>query len=416
VASCQLIAGIEDKSLDPQWNALSDASVDSLTTDSSGSDAANDAANDSASDAGAAARRPPERPDGPAVASGKGAQRIFVAKAMYLGSVDPGTQAKDPEAWRKLGYDIDGKCTSVQESTSDNSGVCKKPNGANSLSEEDGYDCIDNAGGRLFSGTTQWLSVDLELSLQARIVSGDSATLLLILDDVDDGPDDPYVPARLYVTAPRTQGMGPPIWNGADLFVLDQQWLGDGGIDSPRYKFEHGYIRDNVWVSGDFNKSPAVVPMMMLDRIEEISTESTTLTLTFSDDRTSVSASTLSAVVASDELGTHLWPIFLDAMSCNVNAANTFVATGVKPNADLSSQGDSFVDPTRTCDAVSLGSQFLWVPAKMPVSTVAVTPMANPCSDAGLGDGAADSAGLDSSDGDAGSDSSSDVTDAKAGQ
>ena len=237
---------------------------------------------------------PPARPAGDP-GPGGGATRWFAAKTIFLGTHDPETKQPDKTAWQRIGHNIDGECTTLEISKSNSSAACKQPTGASVDSLEDGDDCRDNAAGRLVAVGTQVVSINFEPELHAGLLTAETATYLLRLDDLSAEPDDPYVRGSLYVNVPRNpQFEKPPSWDGADQFSIDalsvdapgpgdagDSGTGEGGasdagdagdagnddsaveasapsplIDKPLFVFDKGYVSKNVWVSGETREVP----------------------------------------------------------------------------------------------------------------------------------------------------------------
>lgn len=399
--ACHAIAGVEDKELDPKYAAGGSAG-------SAGSTGGADSGPDSAG-AGPTAARPPKRPAGWRGPSGKGVSRWFAARRIFIGSIDPasppGQPAKDEQAWRKIGHDLDGKCTTLQQSTADNSAVCKKPAGAPDDSLEDGELCRDNAGGRLVALGLQVLSEDFELNLHKKLEAGQSATFVLELSDLDDGPDDAYAPGALYVSAPVAS---PPLWNGSDELPIDRASVvpanadggspeggaadagtdadvsaPSGGVPASRYPFPDGYVAGNVWVSGDFNQLAAALPLFVFDRITPVDAAAVNLEVQLDSAHDAVLGSTLSAVAAKQALDAQFQPIAYEMVACNSVAAALLMGQYVLPAMDLANAPTEFVSQAEKCSALSLGFGLDWVLIKQPQLVVDVPPAPSQCGDGG---------------------------------
>lgn len=384
LGACQLIAGVHDKTLGAEPPALHDAAPDSPSNDHDLPDAADEpdaqapVDADEQDEAPSYDRRPPGRPDGDAGPSDAGKTLTFAARTFYLGAIDPATDQTTWEAWRGLGYDLDGKCTTQEESVNDLSGVCHKPAGANQYAHEDGDDCRDNIVGHELAGALELLSIDYERSLQAQYRSGDLETLVLQLEDLDDGPDDPYVPARLYVAAPFGSA---PLWDGSDRPVIDSASVLDGGLDDPKYTLT-GYLKDNIWVSGDFPGAPLTLPLMAFDRIVEVPTKSILMTIELDGAHSKSLRSTVAVVMGGVEMIPVVMPGLLQVVACNQSAAQTLFNQYFAVNRDLSSTSPDFVAPSATCDSASLGVAVDWRPVKTPDTVMYIEPTPYPC-DAG---------------------------------
>jgi hypothetical protein len=403
-SACQAILGLDDKELGP-----------AKTPDDSGTDAKPEADADADAEVGPSGNDPvpPGRPPGAPVPSGKGATRWFAARTLYLGTVDPVTGQSDSSAWKRIGHDIDGECTTAGISKSDTSVTCKKPAGAPSESLEDGDDCRDNASGRLLSTGIQLLSTNFEAQLQANMNTAETATYLLRLDDLDDTPDDPYVRGALYITVPRDPTMtGAPKWNSEDEFIVDLASVetgslpdaGDAGeagvadageagaadasdadatsdgsadagdaqpgssplIDHPLYVFDKGYLTNDVWVSGDFRNSPMKFPLFVLGRISVGDTLTVTLTAELSPAHDGIVASQLSAVMDTQTIEDVIGPLGTEITLCNATLGDLLLNNYILPARDLASNAPSFASSSQPCSAESVGFAFRWEPVKPP--------------------------------------------------
>ena len=321
----------------------------------------------------------PPRPAGQTLPSGKGAMRWFAARKIYSGTIDPVTGVTDTKAWKKLGHDLDGECTTLEQSTTDSSATCKKPSGADSESLVDGDDCRDNAYGRVLSLVVKQLGSAWETNLQAGLANGET-TLLLRISDLDDGPDDPFAPGALYLSAPRKSA---PHWDGSDEFQIQADSVNGASIsDPPIVEFPTGYMTEDQWVSGDLGKSPGPFPIYLVSEITMVTLLTRTVVVWLDAQHTRARGSSLSAVAPRSMVLTDLWSFILDMFSCDTVTASTLVQTFVLPNSDVGSTPPTFQTPGAECGGLSVGGAFQWVPIKAPVELVSVDAGAPVC-DAG---------------------------------
>jgi hypothetical protein len=332
IICCQAVAGITDRELDPAWNQQPQPPEDYT-------------------------RRPPDRPAADAGA-GTGVKRTFAVQTIYLGTVDPVSKKEDTTVWKRIGYDLDGKCTTAAQSQSDSSGVCKKPAGAQAESLEDGDDCRDNAAGKLMSQGTVLLAGDFELQLNQKLQLSQTPGIVLVLDDLADGPDDASVPGAMYITVPNPTM--PPLWNGMDDLFVDPSCVTDGRLDKPRYAFPKGYMKNHVWVSNDFNDAPGPMPLMLVDRLTEVTPIGMTLTAQLNKTHDGVLRSVLGVVLDMTQVKKTFGPIFNDTL-CNELQTALLMNQYLMPNADLAAGPIPFINADKTCDAMSYGSMFEWV-------------------------------------------------------
>ena len=112
-------------------------------------------------DAGSSSTRtPPAKPPGPPTADTS--TKTFAIQAVYLGEVARGGGVNSSQAWKKYGYDLDGKIT-----VSTSVDVCTRAKGAPSSSQIDGELGTDNAFGATFLPILQAATSSNEPSKQA---------------------------------------------------------------------------------------------------------------------------------------------------------------------------------------------------------------------------------------------------------
>lgn len=385
---CQTLAGIEDKELDPALGA-SGSGGSGGTSGSAGQEAGTDAPSDvtadvadtggDVSDAGAGTR-PPGRPPGDAAPSGSSQPLTFAVRRFYLGTVDPETDSFDVGAWRQFGFDYDGECTTLAQSENNASSTCKLPSDAkNKQSLEDGHECRDNIGGHLLAEVLTFADQSFEKKVHNGTWNATDPTIILQILDLDSGPDDPYAPGRIYVTAPKTGGM---LWDGEDMLQVDVDSLVDGGLEASKYEMPNGYMRDNVWVSGDFMGPPVIVPMMVLDRIAPVPTRTSVLVVKMDEDHSVATDAMFAGVLDTLSLEPLLRIGMLEATDCNEALADIGMSMFL-PHRDLADDTD-FVDGTAECGLMSLATGLELKRVQAPQSAVVVPPLPSSC-DGGTG-------------------------------
>ncbi len=387
-ASCQTLAGIDEKELDPKY---SDSGVVPL-------DGPAEATWDAGPPLNGSSATVPPRPTGQPIASGTGVKRWFAARRIFLGTVDPATEKKDDSAWRRIGHAIDSEDTTQAISIANASKVCKRPSAASDESLVDGENGRDNGAGRVLAYGSQFLSADFELGLEADLESGDKPTMILMLEDLDPGSDDPYVPGALLVSAVNP-GQNPK-WNGSDDFWIDEKTIADpsaeagadagadasiqdaGDADSqpeataksviePRYLFPKGYLKNNIWVSGEIGSSPAQLPMFVLKGLTIVDAETVTLAVELTPLHDAAVRSTLSAVASKATLEAEFYPLAQQMVGCNDTLAALFMGQFLLPAMDVANNPPSFENSGQPCDALGIGFAFDWRLIVEP--TVAVT-------------------------------------------
>ena len=349
-----------------------------------GPDAA-DASDATSEDSGPTPLHPPDRPPGEPKPSNTGAVVAFAARGLYFGVTDPITKMDDATAWRRIGYDIDGKCTSAQEAASAMPGTCTRLPMSSNDTLTDGDECRDNNFGSKFMVTVRNVKPDIESKIEKSLAAG-GGTLMVELQDVDPGADDTYVPGVLYVAAPFDgNDAGVPAWDGTDVRKVDSTSVFGKDLTKPLVSFPKGYIKGNVWVSGDFNKTPAVLPLPLQGVVYPVLAQSLTFTVELSPDHKKALSGVMSGAIETKQFICALKPLILSAFSCSIAIAQPFVDQFTNW-ADLSANAPNFLNPAVPCDTMSIGASLDWVGVKVPkqADVVTVSQLPNPCFDGGV--------------------------------
>lgn len=313
---------------------------------------------------------PPERPSGPAVPSGKGALRWFAARRIYAGTVDTKTGKSSPDAWRTIGHDIDGECTTLEQSKNGTSGTCNRPQGSGSDSLLDGADCRDNAYGRMLANATATLNSDWEAKYQGETFNG-RATLVLRLSDLDAGPDDPFVPGAIYLS---TDTEWTPKWDGNDAVKIQSVTVNGKSIaDPPLMAFPKGYLKGHVWVSGERGSGVGPYPILVIEDVLLSSVQGTLLVAKLDPKHERVLGSTMSGVAVRTKIIDEWSPYLMDAVGCVPALLEILKDKLLLPAMDIG-PAPSFVSPGADCECLSIGNAYEWLPIRAPTEVVDVKP------------------------------------------
>lgn len=425
VMGCQLVAGLEDRTVGDEVASLPDGGeLEDAQGGSAGSDAAGAGGSAVCTQAapvidGGPGVRPPPRPEGPVAPSKNETKRVtLVARQLYLGTRDY-EDNKNTAFWRELGFDFDRKCTTAEATASGKAGVCKMPpNAPITTGYFDGEGCRDNAFGGSVMQALAVVQSDIEKQATEAIYKG-SHTLLLVIDDLDEGCDDPYAPASLYITSrlddeTSKNGLG---WGGEDIrypelestevvgdggVPLDGGWTQDGllpsgqgmylratgGVMQAKIRFEHGYVSNNVWVSNDLGDElrEAVIPLGPL--VLKAKTQAFALTVEFKDSaKSAIVSSMMGAVVATDDLVQTVSDFLPSLVSCQSPLLAQSMLEQVPQLADISKTGPGFVDPSGSsiCDALSLGAAIKWQRAQLGDRAIDSLPLMFVCNEQNVG-------------------------------
>ncbi|MEO7095786.1 MAG: hypothetical protein ABI175_21180 [Polyangiales bacterium] len=326
---------------------------------------------------------PPPRPTGAAVASGTGKKLWFEVKHFYLGSQNH-AGANDKDGWREWGYDLDRVCTGLKESR-ENIGTCRRVDGANQDDLIDGDLCRDNNFGSKIIPLILLSNPSFEETTNGGILKG-SGTWVFELEDVDDGPNDPYAPGKLYRAAALKDVTARLALDGSDVREVTRDSVVGGDVEKATVTFALGYIRDNVWVSGDPRAFDVLVPIGDFSATMPLSAGLVTMKL--SDDHANATGGVAAGVLESDKFELLLRPVAERAGFCPGSMLyNSFLKT-VSKFPDVYTGSPTLQDTTQTCDGISIGVGFDFAPIK-PVTAIVDPPPIPPskCADAGVDSG-----------------------------
>ncbi len=365
LGACATLIGYDDLTVKAQLDT-------GLVVDSA-SEAATDTRADG--DAGEPVARPPDRPTGDPKPSLKGKEFWFAVKRFHLGSQNSAGVIVD-DAWREWGHDVDHVCTSIEDSIT-NINTCRRVAGAKTNSLRDGMGCRDNNFGQHVIGLAKIASPDFEARLVDGTLSGNS-TLMIKLEDVDDGPDDPYVPAKMYAATNTTA----PKWDGTDERSVSSDSLIDGTIERPLTSFPRGYLVGNVWVSGE--PSSFTIPIPVADAPAPMKLEGAIVTFKVGADRKAGIGGVISGGINLSNLESIIKPIAISSGLCPGSAFYESTLKTVKQYPDLVSGAPKMQSESVECNAMSIGLGFD-AARILPVTKVEPPPKPPPgkCGDAG---------------------------------
>jgi len=322
----------------------------------------------------------PLRPEGAATPSGKGKKLWIAVKHFYLGSYDH-LGVKKVDAWREWGYDLDRVCTGVSQAA-DNSGVCKRADGADPAVLLDGDDCRDNNfGSQLIRKVLALVVADFEGRANESLRNG-SGTWVLQLEDVDEGKDDTYAPGSFFLVGPLPDGEIAK-FDGTDVRKALTDSVEGSDPSKPRVRFPNAYIKDDTWVSGDLAVLHLLFPVgrsaLPLDFTPGV------ITMHLNDKRDAASDGIVAGGLTVDALTGFVKPLALEGGVCPGSGLYDSMIGQFKAYPDLVLGAKNLQDPSKPCDGISAGLGFDTTNI-VPVTEVmpSVPPDTSKCSDAGV--------------------------------
>ncbi len=314
---------------------------------------------------------PPAKPAAPATTSTT--QHTYALNALLLGDTDRGGNPSTT-AWKKFGYNIDGK---VSDKTS--ADVCKGAAGASKNTQIDGDNGIDNAFGSIIVPIIQTFSHDISKQLTDSIVKGG---FTILIDTV--GLSDEAKQTNTGLTGQLFAGgkLDNPTFTKADNWPVRPELLADGKTvaGGSKVKFGDAFVVGGTWVNGvgsDVKLSLAFGGVALDITVHRS-------TIAFDHSGTDALNGTIAGVINTKELIDGLRSVAgrISDSLCSGSAFDS-IAQQIQQASDIMSDGTNAAGAD--CTAISIGIGFTAKEIAAP-STVADlgTPAPDKCADGGV--------------------------------
>jgi len=313
---------------------------------------------------------PPADPGGPPPVSDDVA--VFAIRKLWVGDLNPASGSYAENAWKSLGFDIDGKAT-----TKFSTDVCQLALGASPVSQVDGNGGIDNSFGENVMGIIdegQALNQGLPGQQFLDSIAQGLVTDLIVVHGLGAAATASPLNASLVVAAPLG---ATPTWSTADIWPVDSSSLLRSDESSPLLTFPASYLVGGVFVaeppSGDGEIALGIAlgaPLVLPIRHVQIA-------MTLSPDGTTATAGTISGILPTDRLMNALEGVAEAwlGLPCALLSWDT-IAQQIEQAQDILLDGTN--NPSQPCSGISLGLGFEAVRVQMgPVAVVA--PLGNVC-------------------------------------
>ncbi len=303
-----------------------------------------------------------------------GTRTVIEVSRFYLGDRNQQGQL-DPNAWKHYGYDLDGL-----DSTGHDQNHCTPAPGANPVSvKTDGAYGIDNSFGENLLPLYTSLAVDLPSSVNQWLADG-KGTQLIQLDNLVDpalAPNQNGISAARYVGA--NKGSPAAFGSGGDVWPVTYESVVAGNINAPLVTFPKSYVSSGVWVSGGGGKFVLALDSSVWPLVLPLSRAVITMRIKGAGKTASAVQGTIAGVM-NTEAYVAAWKKIAGSIDTSLCDGPTFdsVAQQLRAASDIMSDGSNG-DPSKTCDAISVGIGFDGIAAQ--ISTVAppVQPTPDPC-------------------------------------
>ncbi len=312
-----------------------DTSLDTSQSESSTKDAPSDAPVDAGPDVV------------PLACDGGVCPPVFAFRKIFLGDTDRQfVQANS--AWKPYGDNIDGKVTTGQSTD-----VCQRVQGAPSSAQIDGNNGIDNSFGSNIIPVLQSVSGQNISKQASAAIEGGQGTLLVRIAGLGTAPDYSVLSGSMYKGMPFG---GQPLWNGSDLRSVSSQSVTANDVNQPLIVFAKGLMAARAY---DSAQAPGVsvltlgagnIALSLPIRLLRIHAD-------VAADNSGASTGIVSGVMKTTEFvdAFHQVAGALSASLCSGSAWDS-IAAQLAQASDILQDGTQ--DPTKTCDAISIGIGF----------------------------------------------------------
>lgn len=360
---------------------------------------------DESSTTSATTKRPPTKPSGPATSDSS--TKTFAVNKLFLGDAPRNGGPASSTAWKKFGYDLDGKITS-----SSSTDVCKLPPNSDRSYKEDGDQGIDNSFGHNLTSLITGLSKTAATDLQNQINDG-TFSLLFTVSGLSDDTKQTATGLKGYLNAAATfdpSGQKKPAFTPTEEWSVRPELLTNpSDPTSSKVRFDDAYVASGTFVSAGSSSFTLTL---------SFSNQKLDLTIykpivTFDHASTTAAANgVIAGIIKTEELLSGLTSIAsrLDKKFCNPNELVT-ITDSIRAVSDIMADGTQ--DPNKTCDGISIGLGFEATQVANPTKVAAAEQgggdLCSGTPDGGTDSGSDSSTNTDSSTGnDAGTDAPAD--------
>jgi hypothetical protein len=247
-------------------------------------------------------------------------------------------------AWRGYGFDLDGICTSADDSAT-SKGTCKRDEMSKAGVLTDGDDCIDNNFGSQLVPLVKGLDAATETKIVDGIKKG-GLTLVLRIDDLAATGEDGSAPGVWFAAKSST---GTAKLDGTDTWDVDQSSVADGDLGQPLTRVNGSVVMvdgKRIWRStSDKLDLPAVF------------IAGATGTVPMAGARVEIDldakSGNMGGYATVTDVQTIVSGVLAGRMICPDNPLHNTVMNTVASSADMPVMLPH--DPSQTCNAMSLG-------------------------------------------------------------
>lgn len=320
----------------------------------------------SSSSSGGLVDPPPPPPVGGMAGAG---EVVMAVSKLYLGDTDRDGTPDKTNGWKQYGFDLDGKSSTAQSTD-----VCQPLNaGWPKNVYPDGPGGIDNNFGKLILPMFLGISSSFSSSVNGQITSG-KGTILFDISALGPGSDQNPIGARMY----RGADLGhPPLFDGSDVWPVNPASLASPtDITSALDQFPQSYLTANTWVgvpAGDITVNLAVMGVSL-----PLTIKHGVVTMNLDATHTGARMGTIAGVISVEALVASIKYVAgnFDSSLCASPTIDS-IGSQVEQAADILQDGTQ--DPTKSCDAISIGLGFDAQVVQLGAIAPPDPPPPNPC-------------------------------------
>jgi hypothetical protein len=296
---------------------------------------------------------PPQKPNAPATTSK--AEHNYALWELYLGDSDR-TFAASTTAWKKYGYNIDGKV-----STKDSTDVCTPAKGAGKDAQVDGDNGVDNAFGSRIVPIIKTFANDISKTISDSIKKG-SFTIMLDVTGLDDTPTQTAtgLTGKLYAGAAYKNGT-PTFTPNDDWPVRPELLSNPSDAKTSKVTFGDAFVVNGTWVNG--TGSDVTISLTFSGVALDITVHRATIV--FDHHGAQADNGTIAGVINTQELIDGLRKVAgnISDSLCQGSAFDS-IAQQIAQASDILTDGSNAAG--KDCDAISIGIGFTAKEIKIP--------------------------------------------------
>lgn len=281
--------------------------------------------------------------------TGSTEERVFAINTISLGEADRAGN-KNKDAWKKYGYNLDGRITTVSGATSpDLDRVCKRVQSARPTVHQDGDEGIDNSFGKEILTLLDSFTSTPSKSLTDAIAKGDF-TIMLKVVGLNDEPEQTNtdLSGTLLVGGKFSEDDSkPPTFTTADDWPY---------VKDPQVPISGAYINKGVFVNGT-GGAQVKLALSISGQSLNLTINKAIISFKHNPGAKSLEEGTIAGVINTQEL--------IDGITAVAGRFSTDLCSGstvegikdsIRQASDMMADGNQ--DPTKTCDGISVGIGF----------------------------------------------------------